>query len=187
MLPGRAWRSPSCLDRAGSPLPDVFGSLSLSLSLWNRLSLFATADYQLGAQGIAVDDVLRFFNGVQDDDRFPKAPDGSIPALGQAGFFDLAGVWVEDTDFLKVRLISLRYTLPEKWYQNPLIERIKVGFRVLNPFNFHESSFDPEITGDNGLNNRQNLTVQSGLNLGVFGFGTESPPRQFVFDLKIDF
>ncbi len=171
----------------GSPLPDAFGSLGLSLTLWNRLSLSATADYQLGAQGIAVDDVLRFFNGVQDDDRFPKAPDGSTPALGQAGFFDLAGVWVEDTDFLKVRLISLRYTLPEKWYQNPLIKRIKVGFRVLNPFNFHESSFDPEITGDNGLNNRQNLTVQSGLNLGVFGFGTESPPRQFVFDLKIDF
>ena len=173
----------------GSPLPDYFGSLSLSLTLWSRLSLFATADYQVGAQGIAVDDVLRFFNGVQDDDRFPKAPDGSTPSIGQApgGFFDLAGVWVEDTDFLKVRLISLSYTLPERWYRNPLIERIGVGVRVLNPFNFVESSFDPEITGDNGLNNRQNLTVQNGLNLGVFGFGTESPPRQFLFDVKIDF
>ena len=173
----------------GSALPDAFGSLGVNLSLWNRLRIFATADYQTGAQGIAVDDVLRFFNGVQDEDRFPVAPDGTIPSIGQApgGFVDLASVWVEDTDFLKVRLISVNYTLPEQWYQNPLVKRINVGFRVLNPFNFVESSFDPEITGDNGLNDRQDRQIQNGLNLGVFGFGTESPPRQFLFDLKVEF
>ena len=131
----------------GDPLPDMFGNLSLNLTLWNRLRLFTVADYQVGAQGIAVDDVLRFFFGVQDDDRFPQAPDGSIPALSQASFFDLAGVWVEDTDFFKVRLISLGYTIPEKYYQNKLIKSIDVGVRVMNPFNFVKSSFDPEITG----------------------------------------
>ena len=171
----------------GSPLPDVFGNLSLSLTLMNRFRLFALADYQVGAQGIAVDDVLRFFNGSQDDDRFPKAPDGSVPALTQATFFDLAGVWVEDTDFFKVRLISLGYTIPEKLYRNKLIKRIDVGFKVVNPFNFVKSSFDPEITGDNGLSNRSELTQQDALNLGVFGFGTESPPRQFLFDVKLNF
>ena len=171
----------------GSPLPDVFGNLSLNLTLWNRLRLFTLADYQVGAQGIAVDDVLRFFFGVQDDDRFPKAPDGSIPALNQASFFDLAGVWVEDTDFLKIRLISLGYTIPEKLYQNKLIKRIDVGVKVINPFNFVKSGFDPEITGDNGLSNRSEITVQDGLNLGVFGFGTESPPRQFLFNVKVNF
>ncbi|MFK7845445.1 MAG: TonB-dependent receptor [Rhodothermales bacterium] len=171
----------------GDPLPDVFGNLSLSLTLWNRLRVFALADYQVGAQGIAVDDVLRFFNGSQDDDRFPKAPDGTIPSLTQATFFDLAGVWVEDTDFFKVRLISLGYTIPEKLYKNKLIKRIDVGFKVVNPFNFVKSSFDPEITGDNGLSNRSELTSQNALNLGVFGFGTESPPRQFLFDLKVNF
>ena len=171
----------------GDPLPDLFGNLSLNLTLWNRLRLFTVADYQMGAQGIAVDDVLRFFFGVQDDDRFPVAPDGTIPALTQASFFDLAGVWVEDTDFLKVRLISLGYTIPEKYYQSKLIKSIDVGVRVMNPFNFVKSSFDPEITGDNGLSDRPELTVQDGLNLGVFGFGTESPPRQFLFDLKVRF
>ncbi len=171
----------------GSPLPDVFGNLSLNLTLWNSLRFFAVADYQLGAQGIAVDDVLRFFSGVQDDDRFPKAPDGSTPALNQASFFDLAGVWVEDTDFLKIRLLSLGYTIPQKYYRSPLIRSIDVGVRVLNPFNFATSSFDPEITGDNGLSDRSELTIQDGLNLGVFGFGTESPPRQFLFDLRVRF
>ncbi len=171
----------------GSPLPDVFGNLSLSLTMWNRLRLFALADYQVGAQGIAVDDVLRFFSGIQDDDRFPKAPDGSVPALSQATFFDLAGVWVEDTDFFKVRLISLGYTIPEKYYRNKLVKRIDVGVKVVNPLNFVKSSFDPEITGDNGLSNRSELTQQDALNLGVFGFGTESPPRQFLFDIKVNF
>lgn len=171
----------------GSPLPDLFGNLSLNLTLWNRLRIFTVADYQMGAQGIAVDDVLRFFFGVQDDDRFPKAPDGTIPSLSQASFFDMAGVWVEDTDFLKVRLISLGYTIPEKFYRNQLIKRIDVGFKVINPFNFVQSSFDPEITGDNGLSNRSETTDQDALNLGVFGFGTESPPRHFLFDLKVNF
>ena len=171
----------------GSPLPDVFGNMTVNLTLWNRLRFFAVADYQTGAQGIAVDDVLRFFSGIQDDDRFPKAPDGSIPSLSQASFFDLAGVWVEDTDFVKVRLLSLGYTIPEKYYQNRLIKSIDVGVRVMNPFNFVESSFDPEITGDNGLSDRGNTTTQDALNLGVFGFGTESPPRQFLFDLKVRF
>ena len=171
----------------GSPLPDMFGNLSISLTLWNRLRLFTLADYQMGAQGIAVDDVLRFFSSIYDPNRFPMAPDGTQPSVGQASFFDLAGVWVEDTDFLKMRLISLGYTIPEKFYRTQLIKRIDVGFKVINPFNFVKSSFDPEITGDNGLSNRSETTDQDALNLGVFGFGTESPPRQFLFDLKVNF
>ena len=169
----------------GSPLPDVFGTLGLNARLFSRLDLLVSADYQLGAQGIAVDDVLRFFSGVQDDDRFPKAPDGSTPALAQGGFFDLAGVWVEDTDFLKVRLISLGYDVPTRWFQNPVVRSLTVGARVVNPFNVVASSFDPEVTGANGQSGTGG--VQNGVNLGVFGFGTESPPRQFLFSLKAGF
>lgn len=170
----------------GSPLPDAFGTLGLSATIKNRVRLFVTADYQWGAQGIAVDDVLRFLGGIQDEDRFPQADDGSTPVLETPGlnFFDLASFWVEDTDFLKVRLISISYTLPERWYRNPLINRIEVGVRAVNPFNFATSSFDPEVTGDNGANGNG---AQNSTNLGVFGFGTESPPRRFLFDLKVNF
>jgi TonB-dependent SusC/RagA subfamily outer membrane receptor len=170
----------------GSPLPDVFGTLGLSARVLDRLDVLVSADYQIGAQGIAVDDVLRFFNGAQDEDRFPRAPDGSIPALGQGTFFDLAGVWVEDTDFLKVRLISVGYEVPRQWFQNPVVRSLAVGARVVNPFNVVASSFDPEVTGANGLSGPQN-GVQNGVNLGVFGFGTESPPRQFLVSLKAGF
>ncbi|NNF59430.1 MAG: TonB-dependent receptor [Rhodothermaceae bacterium] len=169
----------------GSPLPDAFGTVGLSATFYNRLRLFVTGDYQWGAQGIAVDDVLRFFNGLQDEDRFPTAPDGSVPALSQGTFFDLAGVWVENTDFFKLRLISLSYDVPEQFFRNPIARSLTIGFRVVNPFNFVSSSFDPEVTGDNGQSGVGG--VQNGVNLGVFGFGTESPPRQFLVDLRVGF
>lgn len=166
----------------GSPLPDVFGNLSLTATFRNRFRLFVTADYQRGAQGVATDDVLRFFGGIQDEDRFPRADDGSIPALSSS-FFDLAGAWVEDTDFLKVRLISLSYTLPERWLQGVSglgLRQAEVGFRVVNPFNFASSSFDPEVTGTNAVS-------QNSTNVGAFGYGTESPPRQVLFNLRASF
>lgn len=164
----------------GSPLPDAYGNLSLNVTFRNRLRLTAVADYQWGGQGVAVDDVLRFFGGVQDPDRFPRNEEGEIPALGQATFFDLAGVWAEDTDYLKVRLISLSYTVPERFYPVPDLRTLAVGFRVVNPFNWATSTFDPEVTG-------ANATAQGGVNVGAFGFGTESPPRQFLFNVRVGF
>jgi TonB-dependent SusC/RagA subfamily outer membrane receptor len=168
----------------GSALPDVFGTLGVSATLFDRLRLFATADYQFGAQGVNVDDVLRFFNGFADEDRIPTDADGNLQ-VGPADFFDIAGVWVEDTDFLKVRLLSASYTVPERWFRNPYVRSLDVGIRVVNPFNFVASSFDPEVTGDNGQSGEGG--VQDGVNLGVFGFGTESPPRQFLAHIKLGF
>lgn len=164
----------------GSPLPDAYGNVSLNLTFRNRLRLTTVADYQIGSQGVATDDVLRFFSGVQDPDRFPRNEEGEIPALGQATFFDLAGVFVEDTDYFKVRLISLGYTLPESLHPVANLRTLELGFRIVNPFNWAASSFDPEITGSNAAS-------QGGVNVGAFGFGTESPPRQFLFNVRVGF
>jgi outer membrane receptor protein involved in Fe transport len=161
-------------DELGSPVPDVFGSVSLNAD-YKRFTFTATGDYQLGAQGVAVDDVLRFFSGISDEGRIPEnaAPPG--------GFFDLASVWVEDTDFFKVRLISAAYNIPERLYAGA-VRNIRVGFSVTNPFNFSSSSFDPEATGAGIAGG-----AQGGLGVGGFGFGTESNPRQFVGSLRVSF
>ena len=160
----------------GDPNPDRFGSLSLR-GRYKGLGLLVTADYQTGAQGVNVDDVLRFFNGVQDEDRFPNPNNEETPpALTQGlSFFNLAGVWAEDTDYLKVRLISLDYQLPEQIL--PVgIRSARVGASVTNPFNFVKSSFDPEVTGSDNA---------AGTVSGIFGFGTASPPRQWSFTLNV--
>ncbi len=154
----------------GSPIADVFGTLSLNFTFKKRISVFISGDYQQGAQGVAVDDVLRYFGGVQDEGRIP---DNSL----NESFFDLAGVWVEDTDYLKVRNISVFYTLPSKLYGN-VFKKIDVGFNAINPLNFVSSSFDPEITG-------AGIGAQGAFGAGGFGFGTESAPRSFIATVRL--
>lgn len=154
----------------GSPIADMFGTLSLNFTYKKRLSLFVSGDYQQGAQGVAVDDVLRYFSGVQDEGRIP---DNSL----NESFFDLAGVWVEDTDYLKIRNISLFYSLPGKFYGN-VFKKVDVGFNVINPFNFYSSSFDPEVTG-------AGIGAQGAFGAGGFGFGTESAPRTYLATVRI--
>ena len=160
----------------GDPNPDRFGSLSLS-ARYKGLSLLATADYQTGAQGVNVDDVLRFFSGVQDEDRFPNPDNDPVPPSLTQGlpFTSLAGVWAEDTDYLKVRLIALNYRVPQRLLPDQL-RSVRVGASVTNPLNFVKSSFDPEVTGSENA---------AGTVSGVFGFGTISPPRQWTFSLNL--
>ncbi len=166
----------------GDPNPDQFGTLSLN-GRYQGLSLRVTADYQRGAQGVNPDDLLRTltFANTQDEDRFPN-PDGEgfPPALtqvlaGEYSFFDLAGAFVEDTDYLKVRNISLNYRLPQSVLPST-VRSVRLGFGAQNPFNFVESSFDPEVTGSE---------TAAGTVGGVFGYRTVSPPRQYTFTLNV--
>ena len=154
----------------GKPTPDGYGTIGLNLRV-RRFNLFASSDYQYGAQGVAVDDVLRYFNEVNDEGRIPQEA-----ADGAGSFFDLAGYWVEDTDFFKVRNIGLSYSLPSLGN----FDYVKVGFNMRNPLVFGSSSFDPEVTG-------AGIGAQNGFAAGGFGFGTESAPKQFLFSLDFGF
>lgn len=158
----------------GSPIPDYFGSISLDAA-YKNLSLTVVSDYQLGAQGVNVDEVLRFAGGLHDS----RVPDASSIANG-GNFFDLASLWVEDTDYLKIRLIALNYNLPATFLNN-YVRGVRLGVSVSNPFNFYSSGFDPEVTGA-GISDGQ-----GGLGVGGFGFGTESSPRHYLGTIKIDF
>ncbi len=152
----------------GDPNPDAYGNAGLNFR-WKRLSAFVSADYQFGAQGVNVDDVLRFFNGAS-----VLVPEN---ALGES-FFDLAGVWVEDIDFIKVRNVGISYDIP---VQNSPLSRLQVGINMRNPYVWGSSNFDPETTGA-GISNGQ-----GGLGVGGFGFGTESAPKQYTFTLRLGF
>ncbi|MCC5914745.1 MAG: TonB-dependent receptor [Balneolaceae bacterium] len=156
----------------GSPLPDYFGNLGLNAD-WRNLSLTVTADWQLGAQAVWPDEVLRWASGLGDD----RVPEN---AVAPGGFFDLAAVWVEDADYLKVRLISLNYNIPTRFYDG-LVRRVSVGATATNPFNFVSSNFDPEVTGANIASG------QGGVGVGGFSYRTLSASRQFFGTVRIDF
>jgi TonB-dependent SusC/RagA subfamily outer membrane receptor len=165
----------------GSPIPDVFGSFGLNLSYQGKVQLFVGGDYQIGAEVVNTNEVLRFFNGLSDD----RIPDASLGA----SFFDIAGVWVEKADYLKVRNIAVTYSLPSSWFGNK-IRNASIGFSALNPFNFVSgNTVDPELTGAGapGTLPGTNTPAQQVVTVGGFNFGTFSAPRQFVGTLRFNF
>ncbi len=155
----------------GTTFAPTFGSFNLSYTYNNKWNLFINGDYQHGASGVNVDDVLRFFGGVADEDRIPQ--ELQDPDLG-LGFFDLASYWVEEANYLKIRNITLGYTIGNvgKTFKNA-----SVSFSVLNALNFVSSSFDPDATG-------AGIAAQGGFAGGGFAFGTESMPRMFIGSVK---
>ncbi len=157
----------------GKPNPDGYGTVGVNLT-YKRFTVFGSSDYQYGAQGVAVDDVLRFFNSVEDEGRFPEdiQPFADDPTFS---FANLANFWVENTDFIKVRNLGISYRVPTA---GSPFSYLKVGFNARNPFVFGSSRFDPEVTG-------AGIGAQNGFGAGGFGFATESAPRQYL--LSIDF
>ena len=158
-------------DNLGSPLPDYFGNIGLNAD-YRGLTLTVTADWQLGAQAVDPDELLRFFSGLGDD-RTDNVPEG-------ASFFDFANLYVEDADFLKVRLISLNYSIPTRFTEG-YIRRVSVGATITNPLNFTSAGFDPEVTGANIADG------QGGVGVGGFSYGSQSPNRQVYGTVRIDF
>lgn len=148
-----------------------FGTFNVSYSYKGKLSILVNGDYQMGGQGVNVDDVLRFFGGVEDEDRFPEEVQGQ-----GLSFFDLAGFWVEDANYLKIRNIALSYRFDDVF--DGRVRSMEVGFSVLNALNFVSSSFDPDATG-------AGIATQGGFAGGGFGFGTESAPRMYLGTLRI--
>lgn len=156
----------------GEPLPSMFGSLGLNLTYKQRWNLFVSGDYQTGGDAVNTNEVLRFFRGL-DDDRVPEASKSE-------SFFNLGGVWVESSDYLKIRNISLSYMIPDEWI-NGYVKNMRITFTALNPLNFYKATnFDPETTGA-GANG------QNQLNVGAYGYGTFSAPRQFLGSIKFNF
>ncbi len=163
----------------GTPIPEFFGSLSLNLTYKNRWNLFVNGDYQSGGSAVNVNEVLRFFRGL-DDDRIPEASKSQ-------SFFNLGGVWVESSDYLKIRNISLSYSFPNEWF-NDVAKNVQLSFTALNPINFFSATnFDPETTGAGARTGSASTQGQNRINVGAFGYGSFSQPRQFIGTLKFNF
>ena len=163
----------------GQTFSPSFGNFSLSYTFNNKLSFFVNGDYQYGGQGVAVDDVLRFFGGVNDPARFGQDIDAfqAANADNPLSFFDLASTFVEDTDFIKIRNIGGSYNFGNLIKE---IKDVKLGFNVSNPIALSSTTFDPEATGSGqGVAGQQ-----GGFTGGGFGFGTESTPVVYTLSLK---
>lgn len=164
------------LQYLGTTIPELFGSMGFDLQ-WEGLNIYANADYQKGAHANNWDSQFRYNYGAGDE----GIPAGEINSeYGRTRWLNFTNMFIEKTDFIKIRTIGASYTLP-KSVLGSFANSVVIGANIMNPFNFASSSFDPEATISGSAEG------QDGATTGGIAYATYSAPRQFLMSLKVSF
>jgi TonB-linked SusC/RagA family outer membrane protein len=113
--------------KAGSSLPKVSGGFQTDLS-WKNLSLSTLFSYCIGGK-LYNNDYVRMMRGVDDfggntvskemlnrwtpDNRYTDVP--KIVYYGMSNFTSSSTRWLVDRTFLRLKTVTLTYSLPKKW------------------------------------------------------------------------
>lgn len=159
----------------GSTIPTLTGSTGLNMR-YKQFNLGINADYQTGGQLHNWDKQFRINYGASTE----GVPAAEIAKNGAKHWLDYSQLFVEDSDFFKIRLISLQYQF--KRSQLPAnLKGANIGFASVNPFNFTASSSDPEAVMPGGAQGQGSATT------GGINYAAHSAPRQFILSLKLNF
>lgn len=158
----------------GNTVPTIFGNLGLNF-IYKKFNFFTNASYQAGAYAANWDAQFRYNYGASED----YVPAGEIAANGRVNWLQFTNLFVEKTDFLKVRNIGMGYDFIPK--NTTLFKSLNIGLSAANPLNFTSSSFDPEATLSGASQG------QGGASTGGISYATYSAPRQFILSLKFNF
>lgn len=159
----------------GTTIPDLFGSMGLNVQFRN-FQLFANADYQSGASANNWDAQFRYNYGASNS----GIPQAEIDKNGRLNWLSFTNMFIEKTDFIKVRTIGLLYTLKSP-SGSSTIKGLTIGLSAVNPLNFARSSFDPEATISGSAQG------QGGATTGGISYATYSAPRQFIGSVRFNF
>lgn len=159
----------------GTTIPDLFGSMGLNIR-YRNFQLFANADYQRGAVANNWDAQFRYNYGASNE----GIPQAEIDKNGRLNWLNFTNMFIEKTDFIKVRTIGLLYSVRPA-AKNSVIKSLTVGISAVNPLNVTSSSFDPEATISGAAQG------QGGATTGGISYATYSAPRQFIGTLRFNF
>ena len=110
----------------------------------------------------------------------PENPTSNLPIhrstskehVNYAGTTDL---WIEDGSYLRLRVATLGYTLPQRFTNRFGVNNFRVYVSAQNPLTFTKyTGFDPEVGGSN--------VATRGLDLGRYPIS-----KQYLFGLQLDF
>lgn len=159
----------------GTTIPDLFGSMNLNFR-YKQFDLYASADYQQGAYANSFDAQFRFNYGAGNE----GIPQAEIDKNKRTNWLNFTNMFVEKTDFIKVRTIGMNYTIKSGLFRNT-VKTLTVGLMAVNPLNFSASSFDPEATISGAAQG------QGGATTGGIAYATYSSPRQFLCTIRLNF
>ena len=180
----------------GTPFPKVFGSLVNTFN-WKNFDLSIDLQYSLGnkiyagwkegesgAANLGGDDNGYAILKSEWDDRWTtENPSTDVPRAVASGTAysnnTLEGTtrYLEDADFLRIRNITLGYTLPSKLTRRAGIERCRFYATVSNLYTFTGyDGFDPEV-----------VMFPNDATYRGYDAGSTPTPRSWVFGVNLTF
>ncbi len=175
-------------QEVGKALPDFTGGFSSTLQ-YKNFTLFANLAFQYG------NDIYNFTRVFMDNDghepyynnmkpksswsRWEKPGDNAThPSMQQNALSkEPSSRYLEDGSFVKLRTVSLSYSLPQRWIKSINIQNLSVGLGATNLYTYTQFwGQDPEVT----------LKQQAWSMPGVSDFKYPNN-RQFLFNVNIKF
>jgi TonB-linked SusC/RagA family outer membrane protein len=99
----------------------------------------------------------------------PGKTEAQYPRLysGGNGNYVSSDFWLRNGAFMRVKHITLGYTLQKKWADKLRVQQLRIYVNTVNPFTFsnYEPGFDPEIANTNGAFYPIMKTTTVGINL----------------------
>ncbi len=177
--------SDSLAFSGSAPIPTNTGSFNTSLTLFNNLTLSASADWATGHQVFDWGSAWATYNGIfrreliEENYEWPTQHDLDGNEIGPYWWSSAMSELLVDGDWLKLRQISARWSVPTDIATRFGFERALVYGSVRNLKIWSKNPMiDPEL---NGVRSAENLA------LGGESSVTLSPPRQFRFGLEVGF
>jgi TonB-linked SusC/RagA family outer membrane protein len=111
----------------GNPNPKVEGSVTNTVTLWNRLRLYGMVDFKSGYKKLDGNARVRcaFFGGRCRENFYPQEFDPTVIAQINSSN-NLVGWMLDDAAFVKLREIAASYQLPDKWIGRRGVTRASV-------------------------------------------------------------
>jgi len=166
----------------GSPEPSLIGGFNTNVA-WNGISLSASFEFKTGNKVLLKEN--RYINSdgynwgnnyaytnldywKQPGDIAPNPKPIANNTTNSATFHNPR--WMMDGDFLRIKNVTLSYTLPADWTRKAKIETLRIYGSAVNLWTFHDVDFfDPE-RGIDGM-----------------GYGIYPISKSFVIGLNLTF
>lgn len=171
----------------GNYMPDFTYGFSTEL-------MYKNIDLSVSLQGVQGNEIAnifrRYINNMEGGgncqvDALDRWKSESNPGSGQVvranrsatGMNGTTSTWhIEDGSYLRIKNITLGYTLPEKWLAKSGINRARIYFSSQNPFTFTKySGYNPEV-------NMKGTSLTPGIDYGTYPLA-----KSFVFGLNVTF
>jgi hypothetical protein len=138
----------------GTPTPKLSGAVANTVTLFNRLRLYALVDFKRGHRKFNADEAIRctgFIGAALCEanfypERFSPVYLGEL--VGTAVPTGLLGQFIQDASFAKLREVSASYTVPERFIWGASAATITLAARELHTWTKYRS-LDPESNVSN--------------------------------------